>query len=62
MARASDGRLGVSVNADTVAVLDAVIKLMQKDMGITVSYTQAIQFIAHEYIRNVINSDNVTEV
>lgn len=57
MARASDGRVGVSVNAGTVKVLDVVIQHMRSSLGINASYTQAIQYLAHEYI---INQDNLT--
>lgn len=57
MARASDGRVGVSVNAGTVKVLDVVIQHMRASLGINASYTQAIQYLAHEYI---INQDNLT--
>lgn len=52
MARTSDGRVGVSVNAGTVKVLDVVIQQMHEEMGITASYTQAIQYVAHQYIIN----------
>ena len=62
MARTSDGRVGVSVNAGTVRVLDIVVQQMQEEMGIKASYTQAIQYLAHEYIvRNQTILDNVTE-
>ena len=57
MARTIDGRVGVSVNAGTVRVLDIVIQQMQEEMGIKASYTQAIQYVAHQYI---INQDNLT--
>lgn len=57
MARTSDGRVGVSVNAGTVRVLDEVRKHMAETMGINASYTQAIQYVAHQYI---INQDNLT--
>lgn len=60
MARTSDGRVGVSVNAGTVRVLDIVIQQMQEEMGIKASYTQAIQYVAHEYIIRRLNQDNVT--
>jgi hypothetical protein len=60
MARTSDGRVGVSVNAGTVRVLDLVIKQMHEEMGITASYTQAIQYVAHEYIIRRLNQDNLT--
>jgi hypothetical protein len=43
MARTSDGRVGVSVNAGTVKVLDVVRKHMVETMGVNASYTQAIQ-------------------
>jgi hypothetical protein len=62
MARTSDGRVGVSVNAGTVKVLDVVIQHMRASLGINASYTQAIQYLAHEYIvRNETILDNVTE-
>jgi hypothetical protein len=61
MARTVDGRVGVSVNAGTVKVLDLVRKHMQEDMGINASYTQAIQYIAHEYAIRRINLDNLTD-
>jgi hypothetical protein len=60
MARTSDGRVGVSVNAGTVKVLDIVIQQMHEEMGITASYTQAIQYVAHEYIIRRLNQDNLT--
>jgi len=60
MARTKDGRVGVSVNAGTVKVLDVVIQQMQEEMGIKASYTQAIQYVAHEYIIRRLNQDNVT--
>ena len=60
MARTVDGRVGVSVNAGTVKVLDLVRKHMQEDMGINASYTQAIQYVVHEYFNRSINQDNVT--
>lgn len=61
MARTSDGRIGVSVNAGTVKVLDLVVKQMKEDMGINASYTQAIQYVAHEYIIRRLNQDNLTD-
>lgn len=60
MARTSDGRVGVSVNAGTVRVLDEVRKQMAETMGIKASYTQAIQYVAHEYIIRRLNQDNLT--
>jgi hypothetical protein len=60
MARTSDGRVGVSVNAGTVKVLDEVRKQMAETMGIKASYTQAIQYVAHEYIIRRLNQDNLT--
>ena len=60
MARVSDGRLGVSVNPETVKVLDEVRRAMQEQLGITPSYTQAIQFVANYYMKdNVTRSHNV---
>lgn len=61
MARTSDGRVGVSVNAGTVRVLDIVVQQMQEEMGIKASYTQAIQYVAHEYIIRRLNQDNLTD-
>jgi hypothetical protein len=60
MARTKDGRVGVSVNAGTIKVLDVVIQQMHEEMGITASYTQAIQYVAHEYIIRRLNQDNLT--
>jgi hypothetical protein len=60
MARTKDGRVGVSVNAGTVKVLDEVRKQMAETMGIKASYTQAIQYVAHEYIIRRLNQDNLT--
>jgi len=60
MARASDGRVGVSVNAGTIRVLDEVRKQMAETMGIKASYTQAIQYVVHEYFIRNINQDNLT--
>ena len=37
MARASDGRIGVSVNAETVKVLDNVKVHLQNKLGINAS-------------------------
>jgi len=60
MARDSDGRMGVSVNAETVKVLDMVRRAMQEQLGITPSYTQAIQYVAYYYMKdNVTLSHNV---
>lgn len=62
MARTSDGRVGVSVNAGTVRVLDEVRKHMAETMGIKASYTQAIQYVAHQYIINQREPlDNLTD-
>jgi hypothetical protein len=55
MARDSDGRTGVSVNAETMMVLENVRKMMKEQLGITPSYTQAIQYVANYYAK-----DNVT--
>jgi hypothetical protein len=55
MARISDGRMGVSVNPETIKVLDEVRTLLREQMGINASYTQAIQYVANQYIK-----DNVT--
>ena len=52
MARASDGRIGVSVNAETVEVLDKVREHLGITMGMFVSYTQAIQYLAAFYKAN----------
>ena len=61
MARTKDGRIGVSVNEGTVRVLDEVRKHMAEDMGINASYTQAIQYVVHEYFIRNLNKDNVTD-
>jgi hypothetical protein len=66
MARTSDGRVGVSVNAGTVRVLDEVRKHMAETMGIKASYTQAIQYVAHEYFiqlynKGLLTKDNLTD-
>jgi len=58
MARASDGRLGVSVNAETVSILDEVRAKLFNELGIHASYTQAIQYLANFYMTN---TDRVTE-
>lgn len=58
MARVSDGRLGVSVNVETVKVLDEVRNKLLKELGISASYTQAIQYLANYYLTN---TDKVTE-
>ena len=58
MARASDGRIGVSVNAETIKVLDEV-KEHLRAMGINASYTQAIQFLAAQYKDNLTASKTV---
>ena len=55
MARISDGRMGVSVNPETIKVLDEVRTMLREQMGINASYTQAIQYVANQYIK-----DNVT--
>ena len=60
MARASDGRIGVSVNAETVKVLDNVKVHLQNKLGINASYTQAIQYLAMQYAINMINKDTIT--
>lgn len=52
MARVSDGRMGVSVNPETVIVLDKVRIMMRDTMGINPSYTQAIQYVANYYMTN----------
>ena len=65
MARAKDGRIGLSINAETIAVLDKVIDMLRTNMGVNASYTQAVQFVAHQYMinnqREVIFDDNVTD-
>lgn len=65
MARAKDGRMGVSVNAETVDILDKVKKLIWLQMGISASYTQAIQVVAKHYLNNqqdiVTSSHNVQQ-
>lgn len=62
MARLSDGRIGVSVNAETVKVLDKVMEMMRRELGVSPSYTQAIQYVAHQYTLNQREPiDNVTE-
>ena len=62
MARAKDGRIGVSVNQVTIRTLDLVRQYMLEEMGINASYTQAIQYMAHEYfIRMQGTKDNVTD-
>ena len=55
MARVSDGRIGVSVNAETMKVLDEVRRAMKEQLGINASYTQAIQYVANCYMK-----DNLT--
>lgn len=64
MARAKDGRIGLSINAETIAVLDKVIDMLRTNMGVNASYTQAVQFVAHQYMinnqREVLFDDNVT--
>ena len=61
MARVSDGRMGVSVNPETVLVLDKVRLMMRDTMGINASYTQAIQYVANYYITDQVKpTDNVT--
>lgn len=52
MARVSDGRIGVSVNAETMKVLDDVRKALREQLGINASYTQAIQYVANYYIKD----------
>jgi len=52
MARISDGRIGVSVNAETMKVLDEVRTAMREQLGINASYTQAIQYVANHYIKD----------
>ena len=61
MARTKDGRVGVSVNAGTVRVLDIVVQQMQEEMGIKASYTQAIQYVVHEYFIQLYNKGLVTK-
>ena len=62
MARISDGRIGVSVNAETIVVLDKVKDNLRVLMGISPSYTQAIQFLANYYMSNQREPlDNLTE-
>lgn len=64
MARAKDGRIGLSINAETIAVLDKVIDMLRTNMGVNASYTQAVQFVAHQYMinqREVLFDDNVTD-
>jgi hypothetical protein len=62
MARISDGRIGVSVNAETIVVLDKVKDNLRGLMGISPSYTQAIQFLANYYMSNQREPlDNLTE-
>jgi hypothetical protein len=58
MARTSDGRIGVSVNVETVAILDKVRELMLKELGVHATYTQAVQYLAHQFLTK---QDNVTE-
>lgn len=58
MARTSDGRIGVSVNPETVIILDKVRELMLKELGVHATYTQAVQFLAHQFLTK---QDNVTE-
>ena len=58
MARISDGRVGVSVNAETMKVLDEVRKAMREQLGINASYTQAIQYIANQYIKDTVTSSH----
>ncbi len=58
MARTNDGRLGVSVNTDTVKVLDEVRAKLLRELGIHASYTQAIQFLSNFYLTH---TDKVTE-
>lgn len=65
MARISDGRIGVSVNAGTIKVLDLVRNHMLETMGLRVSYTQAIQYLANEYFiqldnKGLLNNDKLT--
>lgn len=61
MARISDGRIGVSVNAETIVVLDKVKESVRALMGVSPSYTQAIQFLANYYMTNQREpQDNVT--
>lgn len=61
MARISDGRMGVSVNPETVKILDAVRTAMREQLGINASYTQAIQYVANQYMINQREPmDNVT--
>jgi len=62
MARVSDGRMGVSVNAETVDILDVVRTAMKEQLGINASYTQAIQYLANHYMKdNVTPSHNVVD-
>lgn len=61
MARISDGRMGVSVNPETMKVLDNVRTMLREQMGINASYTQAIQYVANYYMLNQREPmDNVT--
>jgi hypothetical protein len=59
MARVSDGRIGVSVNVDAIEALDKVKEVLRTKMGISASYTQAIQFVATHYVTTMIETDNV---
>ena len=62
MARVSDGRMGVSVNPETVLVLDKVRTALKEQLGISASYTQAIQFLANQYLQdNLTVSKNVPQ-
>ena len=62
MARAKDGRIGLSINAETIQVLDKVIEMLRVNLGMNASYTQAVQFVAHQYMINQREPmDNVTD-
>lgn len=62
MARISDGRMGVSVNPETMKVLDSVRTMLREQMGINASYTQAIQYVANYYTLNQREPmDNLTD-
>lgn len=62
MARAKDGRIGLSINAETIQTLDKVIEMLRVNLGMNASYTQAVQFVAHQYMINQREPmDNVTD-
>jgi hypothetical protein len=61
MVRISDGRVGVSVNAETMKVLDEVRKAMREQLGINASYTQAIQYIANQYIKDTVTASHTVQ-